>query len=270
MLGRVLADSMRSLIRSVRGSPRADAPETENPLAAYFFANPGRLIQKWHHYFEIYHRHFQSLRGRSPVVLEIGVFHGGSLQMWRHYFGPGARIVGIDIDPRCRRFEEPGIEILIGDQEDRAFLADVKRRVPHIDIVIDDGGHAMRQQIVSFEELYPHLQPNGVYLCEDIHTSVAPLFDGGYRRAGTFLEYAKGLVDQLYAWYSFEPDRFAVDDFTRSTFALHFYDSVLVVEKRPMQAPQQSVTYAPQFYDSVQEQRPEQALQQANTDKPSR
>jgi hypothetical protein len=120
-------------------------------------------------------------------------------------------------------------------------------RLPQVDIVIDDGGHAMRQQIVSFEELYPHLQPHGVYLCEDIHTSVAPQYGGGYRRAGTFLEYAKGLVDQLYAWYSYEPERFAVNAFTRGTYALHFYDSVLVVEKRPMQAPQQSQTGRPSF-----------------------
>lgn len=247
MLGRVLADAFRSLLHGPRGARKGGATDAENPLAAYFFANPGRLISKWHHYFEIYHRHFQAFRGRSPVVLEIGVFHGGSLQMWRDYFGAGARIVGIDVDPRCRQFEEPGIEVLIGDQEDRAFLADVKRRLPQVDIVIDDGGHAMRQQIVSFEELYPHLQPNGVYLCEDIHTSVAPQYGGGYRRAGTFLEYAKGLVDQLYAWYSFEPDRFAVNAFTRSTYALHFYDSVLVIEKRPMQAPQQSQTGKPSF-----------------------
>src|SRR5688572_18968779 len=102
MLGKVLSGVWSSL----RGS--GPAPD-DNPLAAYFFANPGRMIQKWHHYFDIYHRHFQSFRGKSPVVLEIGVFQGGSLQMWRDYFGPGAKIVGIDIDPRCMQFEEPGI-----------------------------------------------------------------------------------------------------------------------------------------------------------------
>jgi hypothetical protein len=98
----------------------------------------------------------------------------------------------------------------------------------------------MGQQIASFEELYPHIQPNGLYLCEDMHTSVAPRFGGGYRREGTFLEYSKGLVDRLCAWYSFEPDRFAVDALTRSTYALHFYDSVLVIEKRPIEPPRHS------------------------------
>ena len=243
MLWRVLSDVARSLARAGFRRPRAEP----NPLAAYFFDNPGRLIHKWHGYFEIYHRHFAAFRGRSPVVLEIGVFHGGSLQMWRNYFGPGARIVGIDVDPRCRQFEEAQISVLTGDQQDRGFLAEVRRRLPHIDIVIDDGGHTMAQQITSFEELYPHLQPHGVYLCEDVHTSMMPEYDGGYRRPGTFLEYSKALVDRLYAWYSVEQETFFVDDLTRSTYALHFYDSVLVIEKRPIEPPLHSMTGRPSF-----------------------
>lgn len=239
MLGRVISDAWQSLVSS-RG-PAA------NPLEAYFFSNRGRLMLKWHHYFDIYHRHFDAFRGRSPVVLEIGVFHGGSLQMWREYFGPGARIVGIDLDPRCRQFEEAQISVLTGDQADRAFLAEVKRRLPHVDIVIDDGGHQMQQQIVSFEELYPHLQPRGIYLCEDIHTSLMRKYQGGYRRQGTFVEYSKGLVDRLCAWHSEEPEILPVDAMTRSTYALHFYDSVLVVEKRPIDRPRVSETGKPSF-----------------------
>ena len=247
MLGRVLRDVLESLFRSGRERLPAPGAAGPNPLAEHFFNNPGRLMQKWHHYFDIYHRHFQFFRGRSPVVLEIGVFHGGSLQMWKKYFGPGAQIVGIDIDPRCRDLEEDGIRVLIGNQADRGFLAGVREQVPHIDIVIDDGGHTMPQQITSFEELYSHIQPNGIYLCEDLHTSYAPNFNGGYRREGTFIEYAKGLVDRLHAWYTFEPERFAVDELTRTTYALHFYDSVLVVEKKPIREPEQSRIGRPSF-----------------------
>jgi SAM-dependent methyltransferase len=239
MLGRVLGDIFRSLATARKPPP--------NPLAEYFFDNPGRLMLKWHHYFEIYHRHFAQFRGRSPVVLEIGAYHGGSLQMWKKYFGPGARIIGIDVDPRCRQFEEEQIGILIGDQEDRGFLGRVKQALPHVDIVIDDGGHQMRQQIVSFEELYPHLQPNGIYLCEDLHTSYMHAANAGYRRQGTFVEYSKGLVDCLHAWHSQEPGVFAVDAMTRSTHALHFYAGILVVEKRPMDASRETKTGRPSF-----------------------
>lgn len=247
MLGRFLSILFRSLSEQGDVPPRAATAGPANPIAEYFFNNPGRSIDKWHHYFEIYHRHFQRFRGRSPVVVEIGVFHGGSLQMWREYFGAGARVVGIDIDPRCRQFEDEATTILIGDQSDRRFLGEVRERVPHIDILIDDGGHTMVQQIATFEELYHHVQPEGVYLCEDMHTSFLPEYGGGYRREGTFLEYGKALVDRLYGWYSREPDRLAPDQFTLSTYALHFYDSVLVIEKRPIDAPKTSVTGTPPF-----------------------
>jgi hypothetical protein len=240
MLRRVLADAL-GMLRARPAAPGA------NPLAEYFRNNPGRLIDKWHHYFEIYHRHFAAFRGRSPVVVEIGVYHGGSLEMWRHYFGRGARIVGIDLDPRCRLFEGDSVSVMIGDQADRKFLSQVRARYPHVDIVIDDGGHTMAQQITSFEELYPHIQPHGVYLCEDLHTSYYPPYGGGYRRDGTFIQYATRLVDQLHAWYSTEPDRFRVDEITRSTHGLHFYDSVLVVEKRPIAEPTASKTGKPSF-----------------------
>jgi 23S rRNA U2552 (ribose-2'-O)-methylase RlmE/FtsJ len=248
MLGRFFIHLLRSL-KSEKDArpPEAVRAQATNPISEYFFNNPGRLIHKWHHYFEIYHRHFARFRGRSPVMVEIGVFHGGSLQMWRDYFGPGARIVGIDIDPRCRRFEDESTTILIGDQSDRRFLAEVRERLPQIDILIDDGGHTMTQQIATFDELYPHIQPEGIYLCEDIHTSLMEEYGGGYRREGTFLEYSKALVDRLYGWHSREPNRLTVDDMTRTTFALHFYDSVLVMEKRPMKPPQNTMTGTPSF-----------------------
>jgi hypothetical protein len=58
-------------------------------LEKYFRASTGRLIHKWVHYFDIYHRHFERFRGRPVVVLEFGVSEGGSLEMLRDYFGPG-------------------------------------------------------------------------------------------------------------------------------------------------------------------------------------
>ena len=241
MLRRVLSDAL-AVLRAGQ-----QAPSAANPLTEYFRNNPGRLIDKWHHYFDIYHRYFARFRNRSPVVVEVGIFHGGSLEMWRHYFGPGARIVGIDVDPRCRQFEGDSINIMIGDQADRNFLGQVRALVPHVDIVIDDGGHTMVQQITTFEELYPHVQPHGIYLCEDLHTSYLPAYGGGYRKDGTFIQYATRLVDQLHGWYSKEPDRFRVDDFTRSAYGLHFYDSVLVVEKKPIPEPVTSITGKPSF-----------------------
>ncbi len=212
-----------------------------NDLEFYFRNNNGRLIHKWHHYFDIYDRHFSRFRGHSPVVAEIGVAHGGSLQMWKHYFGPGSKIIGIDNDPRCKALEEEGIRILIGSQTDKDFLKQVIQTIPPFDILIDDGGHTMKQQITSFEELFGHIQTNGVYLCEDLHTSYWKEYGGGYKKKKTFIEYTKTWIDSLNAFHS-RSKKLKVNDFTLNARSVHYYDSIVVVEKVKVTEPVASKT----------------------------
>lgn len=207
-----------------------------NDLEQYFRQNEGRLIHKWAHYFDVYDRHFSRFRNKEITILEIGVSHGGSLQMWKNYFGEHAKIYGIDINPQCKELEEENIKIFIGSQSDRKFLNEVKMSIPPIDILIDDGGHTMHQQIVSYEELFDHVKDNGVYLCEDIHTSYWLKFGGGYKRRGTFIEYSKNLIDFLNAHHS-EQKSLKVSRFTESVDSLHFYDSILVIEKKNREKP---------------------------------
>lgn len=209
-----------------------------NELEAFFDANTeGPQIHKWRHYFGIYDQHFARYRGQPLVMVEFGVSQGGSLRMWRHYFGPAARIVGVDINPLCKQFEAPGIEIVIGDQGDKAFLADLAARLPAIDIVLDDGGHTMKQQIFTFEALFEKVAANGLYVVEDMHTSYWPKFGGGLGKGGSFVEYAKGFIDKLHEWHLPGMPAAEVGPFARSVHGLHFYDSVLVVEKRPTPEP---------------------------------
>lgn len=221
--------------------------DDENPLRAYFDRNPGRLIHKWEHYFDVYHRHFARYRGRPCTIVEIGIFHGGSLQMWRDYFGSQARIIGVDIDPATARFAEPGIEVVIGDQADRAFLRELAQRTGPIDILIDDGGHRMAQQITTLEELYAHVKPDGVLLVEDTHTSYWRSYGGGLRAPHTFMETAKRLVDDLNAWHTQDPHSLAPNPFTESTRSMHFYDSIVVIEKGAHPRPKTVSSGTPQF-----------------------
>jgi hypothetical protein len=142
-----------------------------NPLRAYFDANTeGPGIRKWAHYFDIYHRHFQKFIGAEAHILEVGVCSGGSLGMWRHYLGPRCHVYGVDSQPACKVHEN------------------VKTHVPGFDIIVDAGGHRVEQQIVTLEELLPHVRPGGVYVCEDI--------DG---RTNRFASYVHGLASHLNA-----------------------------------------------------------------------
>lgn len=202
-----------------------------NQLESYFLNNKSNCIDKWHHYFDIYEFWFNQFKGKKIVILEIGVFQGGSLNMWRDYFGEKAEIYAIDINPLCKRFESENTKIFIGSQEDELFLEDVKSKMPPPDIIIDDGGHTMNQQIISFKSLYNHLKSGGIYLCEDLHTSYWVHYGGGYKEPSTFIEFTKGLIDQINAWHSREKD-FNKGYYTKSIYSLHYYDSILVIEKK--------------------------------------
>lgn len=207
-----------------------------NDLKRYFDNNTNRVIHKWEHYFEIYDRHFSSYRNKEIAILEIGVFQGGSLQMWKNYFGPKAKIYGIDIDPACKKFEEENIEIFIGSQSDRHFLEELKKRIPPVDIIIDDGGHTMNQIKTSFLELFDHVKPDGIYAIEDLHTSYWLDYGGGYKRRGTFNEFSKNIIDSLHAWHSRQRS-FKIDKYTRNVHSIHYYNSITVIEKRIITEP---------------------------------
>ncbi len=218
-------------------------------LEKYFKRNTGRLIYKWDHYFDVYERHFKRFRNKEVTILEIGVSQGGSLQMWKDYFGDKAKIFGIDIDPRCKDLEEENIKIFIGSQSDRKFLRKLKSQIPKVDILIDDGGHMMRQQVISYEELFDHVQEEGVYLCEDVHTSYWLKFGGGHRRRGTFIEYTKHFIDYIHAFHS-QQKSLQLSSFTTSVNSLHYYDSIVVIEKRKREKPFAEKTGTPSFIES--------------------
>ncbi|WP_081709632.1 glycosyltransferase [Mesorhizobium erdmanii] len=207
-------------------------------LHQYFLNNSGKEIYKWLHYFNVYERHFERFRNRRPVVVEVGVYKGGSLEMWRAYFGEGARIVGIDIDPACKAHEAEGIEVFIGSQDDTELLDRVVGKYGPIDIVIDDGSHMMDHVVATFEHLYQHVQPNGIYLVEDTHTSYWDDYGGGLRKPGSFMEFVKRKLDEINAHHA--RGTLSATAFTNSTDSICVYDSIVVFEKR-QQGKRQSI-----------------------------
>ena len=219
-----------------------------NDLERIFRQNEGRLIHKWIHYFEIYDRYFSPFRGRDIRVLEIGVFHGGSLQMWKQYFGEQALIVGMDINPRVEALGEAGIEIVVGDQSDPDFLRSVVDRFGPFDIVIDDGSHVPAHQIASIEHLWPTLPEDALYVVEDLHTNYWEHFGGGKGADDTFFEWLRERMDDIHAFHSRE-DHFVPNAWTRTLRAIHVYDSVAVLERSSIQAPTHERTGQPSFPD---------------------
>lgn len=199
------------------------------PLWAEFLNNQERVIHKWTHYFPIYESHFARYVNRPLTFFEIGCGQGGSLQMWKRYFGPYAQIVGIDINENCKEYEEDQIAVRIGDQKDINLLKSVIEEFGTPDIVLDDGSHMMSDIVATFNFMYAKTSPNGVYMVEDLHTAYWEEYGGGLKREGSFIELCKMLIDELNADHA--RDQISSTDFTQSTLSMHFYDSVVAFER---------------------------------------
>lgn len=204
-------------------------PTEANPLREFFKNHKaGRGIMKWDHYFDAYHKHFERFIGKEVHVLEIGVHSGGSIQMWKEYFGPNCHIYGVDIDESSKAYEDDQTKIFIGDQGDRRFWETVKQQVPKLDIVIDDGSHNAEDQIITLQEMLPHLRPGGIFFCEDVK-----------RFLNAFTLYVQGLslnlnaVQRIRGRKKGEIQKCEVQttNFQKEIGSVHFYPYITVIEK---------------------------------------
>jgi len=200
-----------------------------NELEYYFYNNESLVIDRWQHYFKLYHRYFEQYRDGDINILEIGVQNGGSSHMWRNYFGNRCNVYGIDIDDTCKKFETDWFKVYIGDQSNILFLNKIKKECPKFDIIIDDGGHRSKQMIISFEELFDHLKYGGVYWVEDLHCNYLNQFGGQLNDEFSFTNYLRKLIDN-YHLYSF--DIGGIDRrYLENLGGVYFHESIVVLEK---------------------------------------
>ena len=204
----------------------------------------GRQITKWIHFISIYeellapYRKAQTDSSPPLRLLEIGVARGGSLEVWKKYFGENSKIYGIDIDEKCREISMPGVQIRIGSQVDERFLLSIISELGNPQIIIDDGSHHSDHLSLTLEILWPHLQDDGLYITEDTHTSYWKDHGGGYQNSQTIIEFAKDAVDTMHQVYTRKqmPNRTAF--LKESLASITFYDSIVVLRKAKTTVPQ--------------------------------
>lgn len=167
--------------------------------------------------------------------------------MWGKYFPQAEAIVGCDINQKCAAltYEDPRMHVVVGDINSADTRNVIAARVPHLDIVIDDGSHISRDIIATFRHFYPMLKSGGVYLVEDLHCSYWSAFQGGLWRKDSPIEFFKLLADIVnrQSWgVEMEPadripltrgdrrSRITVSDYL-SIEGVHFYNSLCVITK---------------------------------------
>ena len=173
-------------------------------------------------YFNVYDQLLSQYRDKSIVFLEIGILDGGSLFMWRDFFGPQARIIGVDLNPEAKKWEKEGFEIFIGDQSSTEFWKKTLNSIGKLDIVLDDGGHTYEQQIMTTESVIPFINDGGVIIVEDCHTSYMKKF--GFRKL-SFINYAKKLIDNINKRYVEFDNKTA----EKRVWSIHFFESIVAL-----------------------------------------
>jgi hypothetical protein len=206
--------------------------------------------QKFSHYFSVYRKVFEPLRSLPLRVLEIGVLQGSSLKMWKQYFAHrDTEIIGIDIDPNCKRYDAPAdrIHVRIGSQDDPVFLEKVVAEFGRFDLIIDDGSHQSSHIIGTFNYLFADgLQESGIYFVEDLH---ANYWRGWRDSKSSFLDICKDLLEHMNSHYQDTPpgaflvetpsaqpmDALLVPAITTMIEEIRFFDSIVAIYKAKLE-----------------------------------
>lgn len=174
-------------------------------------------------YFQVYEELLSKYRNQPITFVEVGVLNGGSLFMWRHFFGTQARIIGVDFNPLAKRWEQDGFEIHIGSQSDPQFWQNFFNVIGMVDILLDDGGHTNEQQIVTTHQSIPFIRDGGLMIVEDVHASYFKDFGNPSRYS--FINYAKLFIDAINA--RFPGVNVIQNMFRDAVYSAHFYDSIV-------------------------------------------
>jgi predicted O-methyltransferase YrrM len=203
---------------------------------------------KIHDYLNKYNKYLPFDRPQELKILEIGVLDGASARTWKEYYYK-SQIIGIDINPDCKKHEEEKITIEIGSQTDGEFLKRVVDKHGPFDMILDDGSHINSHVIYSFEQLWKSVKSKGVYVVEDASTSYWEDYGGKNRTAGTIIEYFKNIIDDVNFYGELIEDRPIIharrDDHLLEQFkikgyeyngihaeSINFLNSIIIITKR--------------------------------------
>ncbi len=130
---------------------------------------------------------------KHGTIFELGIAEGGSTALLALLAEP-TKLIAVDLESQelsalSEFIERHELADVVRpyygvDQSDRARLAGIvasETRGGSLDVVIDDCSHQFEETRSSFESLFPHLRPGGMYVIEDwnadhlMHDAVAAL-----------------------------------------------------------------------------------------------
>ena len=195
-------------------------------LSIYKLFNKSKKYSiKWSSYFQVYEKIFSHYRNKKIKFVEIGVANGGSLFMWKKYFGKKAKIIGIDLNPKAKKLEKNGFKIYIGNQSDKKFWENFYKKEGKVDLILDDGGHKNLQQISTVHHSLPYIKDGGKIVVEDTGTSyVKKEFNNPSKYS--FINYAKNVIDAIHRRSPLLKKE--LNFYSKKIFLVEFFESIVV------------------------------------------
>ena len=127
-----------------------------------------------HNYTPFYEKYFSNYKNKSQLkVLEVGSLRGGATASFFYYFN-NPEIFCADINPFQIEVFSKKIRKLFVDTQSKKSISSLSSFIgEEFDIIIDDGSHNIKDQIVTLNILFKNLKRNGIYVIEDASQYVA-------------------------------------------------------------------------------------------------
>ena len=189
------------------------------------FETEKRKTVKHQNYFQVYDEYLKKYIDKNITFVEIGVANGGALNIWKNFFR-NARIIGVDLNHKCKIFEKDNVEVVIGDQADPKFWKNFFEKIGKVDVIIDDGGHTNEQQIITTLECIPNINDGGILLVEDVMSSYLSSFENPSKYS--FINYSKKIIDDI----NFNNSSLGKFDYSlnKHIHAVKFYEGIVIFE----------------------------------------
>ena len=126
-----------------------------------------------HSYLDLYEYLFADKKETAQNILEIGIFNGGSIKLWKDYF-TNATVHGIDIIKDNKNWDDiiavENITLYTGvDAYNKEFITKhFLNTNMKFDIIIDDGPHDLTSMIHCITYYSQLLLPDGILIIEDV------------------------------------------------------------------------------------------------------
>ena len=211
----------------------------DGPFSDIFASRSGYLAERWGQYLPIYDTEIAPFLAmwRPVRLLELGVAGGSSLQIWESLFPPGSEVVGMDDDHSLDTLVlGPSVKVVVADATNAGAVSAAIGNST-FNIIIDNAFRRSSDVIETFQAQFDRVRPGGLYIIEDLQAAYRANRRGGYREAGSSIEFLKSLVDTSNAdHYSAVANvpldvREAAAALKSKIKRITFYDSVAVIER---------------------------------------